>query len=433
MSRMWFYTLAVLALWVVDAELRRVYTFYFGGGQFDFLLAALPLMSLVPYLWSLTYGGGWQRLPRLLSYAAWLWVGGFAYALVISLLNGYLIAGSYDFMSFVFPIGIGLWIAADTAPFPLVRQRITQMLFALATLTSVYGIIQYAFPPPWDLAWLKGQIDTGTLSYGYPAPFQIRVFSTFSAHHAFANFLAFVLLLALPELLRKPALLVQVPIWFIAFGLTLYRTGWLVFAVGALIYVALSPRRLKLVVTAGISAVLVTVLLLLLPGATGNSDLATTLSNRFNTLSDLDNDYSRKERSQMYDNGFQMVESAPFGQGLGVVVTTKASDKDQLTAFDSGILGRAVEMGLPGLALYLVALLFLLFASVRLWIQARAERNETLQALAAMAIACNIAFGFEQFSFEANGILMLVVWLLVCLAIRAPSLDARIDLRAALA
>jgi hypothetical protein len=425
MSRMWWYTLGVLTLWIVNPELRRIYGYLFGFSTLD-VLAIVPLLSLTPYVWSLTFGGGWRRLPRLLSFAAWLWVGGFTYALVISALSGNLVPGLYDFIGFVLPIAVGLWLVADAAPFQIAYRRVTRILFALATLISLYGVIQYVVAPAWDVAWLRSLIQQyGTTTFGNPVPFQIRVFSTASSPAGFALFLALVLVFALPELsFRKPALLLQVPTWFIAFALSFIRTGWLMFALGALTYVILTPRRNTLLAALTLSAVLVMALMAVLPSATGNDQFFASLNDRLSTFSNLDDDYSQQARTGTYASAPEIIGEAPFGQGLGVLGTsTKLTAKGVSTDFDSGILGRAVEMGIPGVILYLVPLTLLLFGSIYVWNDGRVKRDYVLQAVAAMAIALNVALAFEQLSLDASGLLALTVWLVESLTLRAVKSD----------
>jgi putative inorganic carbon (HCO3(-)) transporter len=426
MSRMWCYTLGVLVLWFVNPELRRLYDWRFGFAQVE-LLAILPFVALVPHLWSLTWGGGWRRLPPLLSYAAWIWVGAFIYALLTAVLRGNLAAGSYDFITFVFPIGLGLWVAADEAPFHQAFKRITKTLFALTTLVSAYGIIQYVAAPAWDVYWLKSLIHAGITSFGKPVAFQIRVFSTLNDPGSFGMLLAFMLLLALPELsIRKPLFLLQLPIWFIAFALTLVRTGWLMFALGLVTFLVLSPRRGGLLLTLAVTAGMILGFAAVLPAAVGNDGMLTSLATRFATFSDLDSDNSRRARSGLYDTAPEIVTTAPFGMGLGVIgASTKLSVRGETTDFDSGILGRIVEMGLAGLTIYIVPLLILLYGSMRLWIQSRLATDATLQGMAALAVGFEVAFIFLQLAHDVTGVVLLAFWLIQCLAIRTLRTSAR--------
>lgn len=427
MTRMWWYTFGVLVLWVVNPELRRLYEWRFGAGPVD-VFPLLPFMAVVPHFWSLTLGGGWQRLPRLLVVAAWVWLGAFGYALFVSIVNGNILPGAYTFLNFILPLGIGLWIAADEQPFAKTYERVTRLLFGVTTVISIYGIVQYVVAPAWDTLWLQNVIATGSTSFGRPAPFLIRVWSMLASPGPFGNFMAVMLLLALPQLsLRRPWLLAQIPVWLIAFALSLDRSGWLLFASGAVVYLIFAPRRGALLVSAAFSTALLAGLVVLLPVVTGNAAVITNLSDRFATFSDLDSDQSANDRRNLYDTGAQLVTDRPFGSGLGVVGTaTKLGEAEATTSFDSGFLSRLVEMGLPGATLLLAAYGILGWAIFGVWKRAGSTQDYRLQSVASMALAVELALVGAHLSGDINGLLLLGMWLVAGLAVRtAPAARAR--------
>jgi O-antigen ligase len=352
-----------------------------------------------------------------------VWLGAFGYALVIALVNDNLLPGTYDFANFVMPLGIGLWVAADDAPLATAYSRVTRLLFALTTVISVYGIVQYVIAPEWDALWLRNAITGGALSFGRAAPFQIRVFSMLNSPGPFGNFMALMLLLALPQLsLRRPWALAQIPFWLVAFGLSLDRSGWLLFAFGTVVYLLLTPRRGALLATAGLSAALLAVLVVILPAAIGNDAVLTSLNDRFASFSDLDSDRSGKDRLNLYDTGVSLISETPFGHGLGVLGTaTKLGDSAATTDFDSGVLARLVEMGIPGFMLFLVTLYVLAAAILRVWRQAGRSRDATLQSIAGMAFAVLISLLETELFGDISGLLILTLWLICGLTIRADS------------
>ncbi len=417
---MWRYTLGCLVLWVLNPELRRLYDLYFGFSQVQFI-AVLPLLSLTPHAWQLLFRGGWRRLPRMLAIAAWVWIGAFAYGLVTAFLSGNVLPGVYEFITFIYPLGIGLWVAADDAPFVLAYKRLTSVIFALATFTSIYGIYQYVIAPPWDCYWLKEVIATGSTSFGRPAPFEIRVWSTLNDPGSFSLFLAVALLFVLPELtLRRPLLLLQVPFWFIAFGLTLVRTGWLMFAIGTAFYLVLSPGRAKVLVTFSIAAAMIVGIVAVLPAVIGNDTMLTSLITRFSTLQNLDEDESRQERQALYSYAPQIILGAPFGAGLGIVGgATRLGSSGTTTDFDSGWLARSLEMGLPGLALYIVPQVLLFGTAFQVWLRGRSEKDTVMQSVAAIAAAHFAAFVLLEFAHDANGLPTMAFWLIESLSLSA--------------
>jgi putative inorganic carbon (HCO3(-)) transporter len=417
-SRMWWYTLCTVIVWVINPELRRVFDWRFGNPAVD-LFPLLPFVSVMPHVWSLTYGAGWQRLSRPLLIATWLWLGGFGYAFIIAVANGNLLPGAYSFANFVLPSAVGLWIAADRTPFVMAYGRITRLLFVLTTIISAYGIVQYAVAPEWDALWLRQAILEGANSFGSPEPFQIRVFSMLASPQPFGTFMALMLLLALPQLsLKRPLLLIQLPIWLIAFGLSLDRSGWLMFAFGLLIYIVLTPRRGMLLVTASISTAMVLGLVVALPEVIGNDAVLTSLSNRMASLSDLDRDRSENDRRQLYASSMAMMSEAPLGEGLGVFGTaTKLSSPPTESYIDSGFIARFVEMGVPGAALFLATLAVLATALFRTWQQARRSSDILLQGIAGIALTSLSSLFWLQLSGEVSGLPMFTLWLICGIAL----------------
>jgi O-antigen ligase len=418
MSRMWWYTSGTLVIWVLNPEFRRVYDLFFGYSAVE-PLALLPILSLIPFVWSLTYGGGWRRLPPVLKLAASLWLGAFTASLITACIAGNLFSGIFEYMTFVLPIGVGLWIAADDAPFDLAYRRVTRVLFGLATIAGVYGIIQYVSPPIWDVVWLKSVIKIGLTVMGQPLPFQIRVFSVLNDSGSLALFFGAVMLLALPELsIRKPLLLLQIPFWIITFGLSLVRTGWIMFAIGLIVYIVLSPRRLTIMSTIGVTTMLVTALVVILPAAVGNDAMLNSLTVRFNTLQNLDDDTSGKERAKLYVSGPEIILSSPLGQGLGVLgQSAKLGDAGATADFDSGFLGRSLEMGIIGAFVYLLTQIVLANGAFRVWSRA-GRRDPQLQCVAASAVSLTFAYAFVQLAHDFNGFPVVLYWLGNCLVIK---------------
>src|SRR4030081_1469123 len=94
--------------------------------------------------------------------------------------------------------------------------RVTKVLFGLTTILSVYGIIQYVFLPPWDAFWLQNVSAQGSLSFGKPFPFQVRVFSMLNSPGPFGSFMACILHMVFPTFAPpRPSLLAQMPFWLI--------------------------------------------------------------------------------------------------------------------------------------------------------------------------------------------------------------------------
>jgi putative inorganic carbon (HCO3(-)) transporter len=426
MSPMWLYTLGLLVLWVINPELRRIYDWRVGYSPIS-VIALLPLLGVVPHLWSLTTGGGWRRLPAPIAFAVWLYVGAFFYGFALAVANDNLLPGSYSFANFVVPIGVGLWIAADADAFSSAYLRLTRLLFALTTFISVYGIVQWALVPPWDAYWLHNvATDQGAITFGHAEPYQIRVFSVLNSPGPFGNFMAAMLLMSLPRLsLQRPLLLAQMAVWLIAFGLSLDRSGWLMFAIGLVVYLLVAPRRVVLLTAIGASGVLLAAVMAILPLFMGNDLVSTKIGDRVATLGDVGHDDSVADRAELYSYGAIGVGVAPMGRGLGVLGTSTKLNQEQVTTdFDSGVLGRLIELGIPG-ALMLAGS----FASLALTFFGATRRPESGsefdgRSIAASALALLAGLLFLETSGDVAGLLVLMLWLFAALAVRSSECSA---------
>jgi O-antigen ligase len=165
-----------------------------------------------------------------------------------------------------------------------------------------------------------------------------------------------------------------------------------------------------------------------LPAVVGNDAVLTSLTNRFATLSNLDEDESRQERQALYDSAPTLIMSAPFGTGLGVIGgAARLGPSGATVDFDSGYLGRTLEGGLPGLVLYLIPQILLLFAAVKIWLRARLTDDIRLQAIAGLAAAHIVAFAFLQFGHDGNGLPTLGFWLIESLSISSLPMEKSVS------
>jgi hypothetical protein len=413
MKFMWVYSLAVIGLWAINPELRRLYEFREGYSDID-PVSVLPLLAVLPHVISLIVGGRWQRIPLPLMLAAWCWLGAFLYGLAGSAVTLNATSGAYTFANFVVPMAVGLWISTTGLPSALKRLRLERALFPITTVVAIYGIIQYALAPAWDCYWL---VNSGLDSAGAPYPFQIRVFSTLNAPAPFGAFMTFALLLALPRFtIRRPLLLAQSAIWCVAFALSFVRSGWLAFAIGAILYFVLCARRTAVLSGFLGLAALACMAILAIPTITGDDLALTRLAQRVDTLGDLSNDKSANDRQRVYMDGIQEFLGAPLGEGLGVVGTSTklTSSRASTTNFDSGYLARLIELGIPGGILFYMALSIILWYGWRQRRYAIDHGDVDGRNNASLTVACSVALlGWQASNDVYSGIGSLLLW---CLA-----------------
>jgi hypothetical protein len=141
----------------------------------------------------------------------------------------------------------------------------------------------------------------------------------------------------------------------VTFLLSLLRAGWLAVLGGLVTYFILSQYRgtLAKVLLASILAIGIgTVILQNIPGF---EKPMTVLQQRFESLGDVDHDYSAIDREKQIQEGSENARAHPIGYGLGVFGTsTSINSYDGTNALiDNGFLARLIELGWAGFAGYL--------------------------------------------------------------------------------
>ena len=188
------------------------------------------------------------------------------------------------------------------------------------------------------------------------------MFSVLNSPATYAEFTAFVLIMNLPNLRFRKALVMLAALLMIAgLLLSLVRAAWLGLVLGAITYLILSPRRgpalRTLTITSSLIAASVVAFFFFVP----SDSIRETITNRFATFGSLDTDYSALDRQ---NEGRKAIDSGladPLGHGLGMTgVSATLATPEQLDAsgvpddsIDNGFLSRFVEMGWPGLAAFL--------------------------------------------------------------------------------
>lgn len=346
--------LACLALFALMPEARRLVDWRSGFAAIS-AVSIIPLAALIVPLGILAYGGRIARIDRPLTIIAWLWFGGFTCALAVGIASGNAILSVfYTYAEFCLPAAFGLWVASLDIDRSELFEAVARFLLALATPISLYGMLQFAAPPAWDVAWMQHvRLD----SIGIPAPFQVRPFSTLNGPGILADFLSLTILLNLPRL-RRPSglLLLQFAICGGALALTLVRVDWLTLVLGIACYFALSPNRSSNLLALGACVLAFFLVTAALPRVLGADNLGSGLAARLSTLTELDSDTSYLVRAQYYGEPLAEAAENPAGTGLGIIGTAaKLGDRGTPKAFDNGYVARLTEMGWFGTACYLAA------------------------------------------------------------------------------
>ncbi len=395
-----------MLLWVAMPEVRRLLDWNRGFNSLP-VVNLLPLLFLVPLAIVLTFDGSLGRLHGTLRALVVIWLAAFGYGLAVAILGGTLLAGSYQFASFLLPAALGIFLATRAPNAHAAFALFSRVTLCLAVATSLYAIYQYFAPPPWDVYWVD---NSGLVSIGVPEPFGLRVFGTLNSPVTLADFLTVAILLTLPSLRlsRWPLLLALVPCTA-ALALTSVRASWLELFVGFLVYALLSPSRGRALGSAAFVAA-VSLGLFAATSSAGNDVLVQQVQDRFQTFGDLEHDSSVQWRQHEADVAMEQARMDPLGQGLGTIGTaTKLGNTQAASTIDSGYLERLDEMGMLGFAGYVAVLGIALAATLRR-LTSRAASAESKAVLAAAA-AIQVALAALDLSSEHHvGLMGVAFW-----------------------
>lgn len=395
-ARPWTYAYAVLVLWALVPELRRVIDWKSSFSSVS-LVSIVPLLSLLPAAAAFFYTARAAKLQRPFVVAAWMWCGAFGYAYAIGLATGNAAAATYTLLGFILPMFFGMYVATMDVPIDVAYERIASFALALSVPVALYAFFQYAFPPPWDLYWIQ---QANLVNVGTAAAFAFRPFATLNGPGPFADFLALVLVLNLPRLraanvLRLSAIALNVA----ALALTLVRADWLALALAVLVFVALGPRKFRNLSFIGVAAIALALFGSNAAALLGNSPAGIQLQSRFESLNTITTDSSFLDRQLLFGNALSTALAEPTGEGLGVTGTAaKLGARGATADFDNGYIARLTEMGYFGTLVYLLTIVLMLAYSIGRWRAANRAKDLTAASIVSAAIAIQVALVFLDVS-----------------------------------
>jgi hypothetical protein len=200
---------------------------------------------------------------------------------------------------------------------------------------SVYGLYQFYNFPPWDAYWLnESKYSSGGAAFAEA----VRIFGPLNAPPPFGFALMGGLIMFLVA--RTPWRIPAAIFGFPALALCGVRSAWGGFAIGAImvIWQLGGKTRLRFIVLAIIVAALAFPILSAGP-------IASVVSNRFSSLSNLQEDGSFQARETLYIQFLETALSAPMGAGFGQIGVAAKLTTGQTANFDSGILELPYEFG----------------------------------------------------------------------------------------
>jgi hypothetical protein len=338
--------------WFLIPLVRRLVDWRFGFQDHNLILAAPFLVSAIAGI-TLLRELRFAEPVRLTSF--FLCLAGVFYGLAVGLVRwrlhdadasspGEIVFGFFDWVA---PLLLGLHISIRWSMYQEHKKAIEQSFLWVTLLLGLYGIYQFIAAPPWDCAWLEGlPLGFENSSFGHPAPFEIRVWSTLNSPGLFAIVMLAALILLFGTKTRYKAIFAAAG--YISLLLSIVRTAWLAWLLAVILL--LSHYR-----GAALWRFLFALTLLplcLLPIAF-SPEIAQTVQDRVATMQSVQQDGSFRERSAMYED----VTAALFENPAGIGLRNNNFAVDGFV-LDSGFLQAMAMLGFTGTILYAAGVLF---------------------------------------------------------------------------
>lgn len=357
------YVQFTLWVWFLAPLMRRIVDVRFGFEDPNivmlapFLVAGISILNLVP-----PFRRDGTRIPVAFVLCGVAILYGFAIGILTDPSAGTL----FGLLNWICPLLAGFFVYSNWPLYEEFRSAIGRTFVWAVLILGAYGLYQFFFTPSWDLYWLDHVWTTST-SFGYPAPMQVRIWSTLNSPGPFANVMmaGLVLSFVVGTSIKLPAGIAG----YLSLLLSAVRTAWLSWAVGVLFLLGSINRRLMM------RAVLtfIVIVAIVVP-ISQDSRVASLMGDRFKSFVDLRSDESFGARLAMYEVLFQETAHNPFGIGLNNIEVSHGM------AVDSGILAMLFSLGWLGSGLFAAGIVCLL-------IQKNKGRDEFWSASRAIILA----------------------------------------------
>lgn len=323
-----------------------------------------PLVLLVPLLLVPALAGLVAvRLDPALSRPRIAWIGFIAWTgLVTAVIPGASPAvRAYGLLTSLLPAVLG-YAVFEGLHEKLPRFAVMSPL-VLAPVAALYGLVQYAVDPAWDMAWLTDRQEE-LISVGPPEPGAYRVFGSMESPGPYAIYLGLGLVaLGAVALWSRPSarfrgslslMVVAAAVTVAALILSATRSVLFGLPLVAVFAVFLLPRRRRgrlLLVTAVLALGT-----LVVPAMLADRLYETEYEANRLRIGEVADDRSLEARVDLLDQ-FSLVLRSPWGTGLGSSGRATSLESGETTAdLDNGYLALAQETGVIGLVLFLVLL-----------------------------------------------------------------------------
>ena len=212
-------------------------------------------------------------------------------------------------LSWLAAILFGFYLFVNWRDYPSYRQNFQRTFLWGVLVAGAYGIVQYTLVPDWDRFWFINSPDM-QLCCGSPEPFMLRLWSTSNTPATFSSFMVagLLLLFSSPGFLKVPAAVAG----YLAFLLSAVRAAWGGWFIGLLtLIVSMKPRyQMRLLVTILAMGLIVSMVSTIEP-------FSEVIATRFQTFSNIQQDQSLSERSDLYNELLNRTLTDGLGRGMG--------------------------------------------------------------------------------------------------------------------
>ncbi len=364
-------------LFFLTPEVRRLADFVNGSfnEQSPIMVATLLAVALtgLTLLKHVRLFGQRRAAPLVLIVIALL------YAFVVGMAQVGMAAATFTLINWLYPVMVAFYLTVTWRHYPDYHRVLLKTFVYGGLLMSVYGLLEFVSPMPWDAFWL---ISSKMLSEGQPVPFGMRVSSTMNSCGPFAVTLMTILLMSLAARGKARIVLgcVGVPVLL----LTSARSTWGGFAIALMYSFAMLDGKSRMRLMAAVLGLAVVAAPLMMI-----DQVAEPVMLRLSTIQNLGQDDSYQARAEFYKSFMSSALTDIAGQGLGTTgLGSKLSDDKSAQAmlnFDSGLMEVPYVMGWPGTLLYTSGIVMLL------WRAYRASRRHPTDLLAISGVGVAVA------------------------------------------
>lgn len=337
-------------MWFVGPFVRRLIDYqsgYLTPGPWilaPLLVTSISGLTFVRYLPKIKEKRG---TPFLLC------VGSIIYGFLIGIIeNGFSGRSIMVLLEWISPVLFSFHIFLNWRDYFDYRNNFKKTFFWCVLIVGLYGVYQYLTVPDWDRFWLI-QVENPT--YGKPEPFEIRVWSTMMIPQKFAAIMMAGLLLLFSE--SGNLRFIAAGAGYLAFLLSLVRTGWLNWIAGfSILLPSLKANlQMRLIVSTIIASIVIIPLSTIEP-------FSSVINSRFESFSSAQDDGSYQARLSSSTELFNSALSEVTGKGLE---TKLESDTRDIAAYDNGFLVMLLALGWIGIIPYLTGVVLLFFTLLK--------------------------------------------------------------------